>query len=388
MSKQDYYELLGISKGDSADEIKKAYRKLAMKYHPDRNPDDKAAEQKFKDINEAYEVLKDEQKRAAYDQFGHAAFEQGGPGSGGFGGGGFGGGFEGFGGGGFADIFEEMFGGGFGGGQRQSGGGQNRGSDLRFNMTITLEEAFKGKKSDVRVPTSVECGECHGSGAAPGTEPVNCVTCHGHGVVRGRQGPFTVERTCPSCHGQGKVIKEHCKKCSGQGRVAKEKTLNVNIPAGVEEGTRIRLSGEGEAGLRGAPAGDLYIFISIQPHRIFHRHGADIVIRVPVPMTTAALGGSIEVPSVDGGRARINIPPGTQPGQQFRLKGKGMSVLHSKARGDMFVELQVETPVNLTKKQKEMLEGLKNSGAEDKKHSPETGGFFSKVKDLWEDLKD
>ena len=387
MSKQDYYELLGISKGQSGDEIKKAYRKLAMKYHPDRNPDDKAAEQKFKDINEAYDILKDEQKRAAYDQFGHAAFEQGGPG-GGFGGGGFGGGGGGFGGGGFADIFEEMFG-GFGGGNAHGGGGaqqSNRGSDLRFNMTITLEEAYSGKNTEVRVPTSVECDTCHGSGAAPGTEPVSCVTCHGHGVVRGRQGPFTVERTCPSCHGQGNVIKEHCKSCSGNGRVGKEKNLNVNIPAGVEEGTRIRLTGEGEAGLRGAPAGDLYIFISIQPHRIFHRHGSDIVVHVPVPMTTAALGGHIEVPSVDGGRSRINIPAGTQPGQQFRLKGKGMSVLHAKSHGDMFVELQVETPVNLTKKQKEMMEGLKKAGAENKKHSPETGGFFSKVKDLWEDL--
>ncbi|MCK5546069.1 MAG: molecular chaperone DnaJ, partial [Rhodospirillaceae bacterium] len=264
----------------------------------------------------------------------------------------------------------------------------NRGSDLRFNMTITLEEAFAGKNTEVRVPTSVECDSCHGSGAAPGTEPVSCVTCHGHGVIRGRQGPFTVERTCPSCHGQGNVIKEHCKSCSGNGRVGKEKNLNVNIPAGVEEGTRIRLTGEGEAGLRGAPAGDLYIFISIQPHRIFHRHGSDIVIHVPVPMTTAALGGHIEVPSVDGGRSRINIPAGTQPGQQFRLKGKGMSVLHAKSFGDMFVELQVETPVNLTKKQKEIMEGLKKAGAENKKHSPETGGFFSKVKDLWEDLKD
>ena len=389
MSKQDYYDLLEITKGADGDEIKKSYRKLAMQYHPDRNPDDKAAEQKFKDISEAYEILKDDQKRSAYDQFGHAAFEQGGPGGmgGGFGGPGGPGG-PGFAGGGFADIFEEMFGGGFaqrGGPQQQQSG---RGSDLRFNMTITLEDAFGGKNSEVRVPTSVECDTCHGSGAKPGTEPVACATCGGHGVVRSQQGFFTVERTCPSCHGQGKVIKETCSNCSGQGRVAKEKTLNVNIPAGVEEGTRIRLSGEGEAGLRGAPAGDLYIFIAIQPHRMFHRHGADIHMRVPVPMTTAALGGHIEVPTVDGARARINIPAGTQPGQQFRLKSKGMSVLRAKSRGDMFVELQVETPVNLTKKQKEHLESLQAAGAEDKKHSPESGGFFSKVKDLWEDLKE
>ncbi len=384
MAKQDYYELLGTDKGADADTLKKAYRKLAMKYHPDRNPDDKVAEQKFKDLNEAYEVLKDDQKRAAYDQFGHAAFEQGGPGGpGGFGGGGF----EGFAGGGFADIFEEMFG-GFGGGQRGGREQSGRGSDLRFNMDINLEDAFSGKTTDIRVPTSVACETCNGSGAKPGTDPVTCATCQGHGVVRAQQGPFRVERPCPSCHGQGKVIKEPCSDCSGAGRKAKDKTLSVNIPAGVEEGTRIRLSGEGEAGLRGAPAGDLYIFISVRPHRIFQRHGADIYMRVPVPMTTAALGDTIEVPTVEGGRARINVPAGTQPGQQFRLKGKGMSVLRSKSRGDMFVELNVETPVNLTKAQKEHLEKLRKSGADNKKHSPESGGFFAKVKDLWEDLKD
>lgn len=387
MAKQDYYELLGVSKGADGDEIKKAYRKLAMKYHPDRNPDDKTAEQNFKDVNEAYEILKDDEKRAAYDRFGHAAFEQGGPG----GPGGFGGGFEGFG-GGFADIFEEMFGGGgggFGGGRGPGGQEQSgRGSDLRFNMDISLEDAYTGKSTEIRVPSSVACDSCGGSGATKGSEPVNCTTCGGHGRVRSQQGFFTVERTCPSCHGQGKVIKDPCRNCSGTGRVHKEKTLSVNIPAGVEEGTRIRLSGEGEAGLRGAPAGDLYIFLSVKPHRIFQREGANIYVRVPVPMTTAALGGSVEVPAVDGSRARINIPTGTQSGQQFRLRGKGMSVLRSSSRGDMFVELSVETPVNLTKKQKELLEEFRAEGGDENKHCPETGGFFSKVKDLWEDLKD
>ncbi|MBL4615916.1 MAG: molecular chaperone DnaJ [Magnetovibrio sp.] len=385
MAKQDFYELLGVSKGADGDEIKKAYRKLAMKHHPDRNPDDKVAEQKFKDSNEAYEVLKDEEKRAAYDRFGHAAFEQGGPG----GPGGFGGG-EGFG-GGFADIFEEMFGGGGGGGGGRGRGGQeqsNRGSDLRFNMDITLEDAFNGKSSEIRVPSSVSCDSCSGSGATKGSKPVSCATCGGHGRIRSQQGFFTVERTCPSCHGQGQVIKEPCRNCSGSGRVHKEKTLSVNIPAGVEEGTRIRLSGEGEAGLRGAPAGDLYIFLSVKSHRIFQREGANIYVNVPVPMTTAALGGSVEVPAVDGSRARINIPTGTQSGQQFRLRGKGMSVLRSTSRGDMFVELSVETPVNLTNKQKELMEEFRSEGGDKNKHSPQSDGFFSKVKELWEDLKD
>ena len=386
MSKQDYYDLLGVSKSADGDEIKKAYRKLAMKYHPDRNPDDKDAEQNFKNVNEAYEVLKDEEKRAAYDRFGHAAFEQGGPG----GPGGFGGGFEGGFGGGFADIFEEMFGGGgFGGGRGRGGPEQSgRGSDLRFNMDITLEEAYTGKSTEIRVPGSAQCDDCGGTGAKKGTEPTTCSACGGHGRIRAQQGFFTVERTCPTCHGQGKMIKEPCRNCSGSGRVHKEKTLSVNIPAGVEDGTRIRLSGEGEAGLRGAPAGDLYIFLNIRPHKIFQRDGANIYVRVPVPMTTAALGGSLEVPTVGGSRARINIPEGTQSGQQFRLRGKGMSVLRSPAYGDMFVELSVETPVNLTKKQKALLDEFRAEGGDENKHSPESGGFFSKVKELWEDLKD
>ncbi len=380
MSKEDFYTLLGVERDADAGEIKKAYRKLAMKYHPDRNPGDKEAERKFKEINEAYEVLKDEEKRAAFDRFGHAAFEQGGPGAGGFGGGG-----AGF--GGFADIFDEMFGdfGGRGGGGPQGGAG--RGSDLRYNMEITLEEAFEGKKTNIRVPTSVSCDGCKGTGAAGGAAPVSCATCGGHGRVRTQQGFFTVERTCPSCQGTGQVIKEPCTICGGQGRVHKEKNLSVTIPAGVEDGTRIRLGEEGEAGLRGAPAGDLYIFLSIAPHRMFRRDGANIHCRAPIPMTTAALGGTIEVPTVEGKLTRVSIPAGAQSGQQFRLKSKGMKILRSESRGDMFVQVAVETPVSLSKKQKELLKEFEDE-SNHQKHSPESHGFFDKVKDLWEDLKE
>ena len=322
MAKQDYYELLGVAKGASADEIKKAYRKMAMQYHPDRNQGDKEAEHKFKEISEAYEVLKDEQKRAAYDRFGHGAFEGGRGGFGGGAGGGFGG-FD-FGGGGFADIFDEMFG-EFMGGRRGGGGAASgRGQDLRYNMEIGLEEAFKGTQANVRVPTSVQCDGCNGSGAAAGTQPITCPTCQGHGKIRAQQGFFTIERTCPGCHGQGRVIKDACKTCGGAGRLRKEKTLQVNIPAGVEDGTRIRLAGEGEAGLRGAPPGDLYIFLAIAPHPIFQRDGANIHCRVPIPMTTAALGGTVEVPTIEGSRTKVTVPPGTQSGHQFRIKSKGM----------------------------------------------------------------
>ncbi len=376
MTKEDYYTLLGVSRDASAEDIKKAYRKQAMQYHPDRNPGDEEAEHKFKEINQAYEVLKDEDKRAAFDRFGHAAFEQGGPGGGG-------GGFGGFGGGGFADIFEEMFGGQGGGGRAGSG----RGSDLRYNMEISLEEAYEGKKTSIRVPTSTSCDDCSGSGAAGGAPPVACVTCGGHGRVRSQSGFFTVERTCPSCQGTGKVIKEPCRTCAGQGRVHKEKTLSVTVPSGVEDGTRIRLSNEGEAGLRGAPAGDLYIFLTVAPHRLFRRDGANIHCRVPIPMTTAALGGSIEVPTVEGARTRMTIPSGAQSGQQFRLKGRGMRILRSESRGDMFVQITVETPVNLTKKQKELFKEFEGMGSA-KKHSPQSHGFFDKVKELWEDLKE
>jgi molecular chaperone DnaJ len=352
-----------------------------MKYHPDRNPGDKSAEQKFKEINEAHDVLKDEQKRAAYDQYGHAAFEQGGPGAGGP----FGGGFAQ---GGFGDIFEEMFGDFMGAaGGRRGGGGAARGSDLRYNLEVTLEQVYKGAKTQIRVPTSVACSECKGSGAAGGAAPQTCPTCNGHGRVRAQSGFFTVERTCPNCQGVGQVIKDPCRACGGTGRVRKEKTLSVNIPAGVEDGTRIRLAGEGEAGMRGAPAGDLYIFLTVAPHRFFQRDGANVYCRVPIPMITAALGGSVEVPTLGGKRARISIPAGTQSGHQFRLSGKGMPVLRSTAHGDMFVQTVVETPVNLTKKQRELLrEFEQDSSAE--KTSPESAGFFSKVKELWEDLKD
>ncbi|WP_114395173.1 molecular chaperone DnaJ [Oleisolibacter albus] len=378
MSKRDYYEVLGVEKGASADDLKKAYRKLAMQYHPDRNQGDKAAEQKFKEINEAYDVLKDEQKRGAYDRFGHAAFENGrGPGAGAAGGFDFGSGF--------ADIFDEMFGEFMGRGGRGAQA-NNRGADLRYNLEITLEEAFQGTTTQVRVPTSVMCDSCGGSGAEKGSQPITCPTCNGAGKVRAQQGFFTIERTCPGCGGAGRVIKDPCRACGGQGRVRKEKTLQVNIPAGVEDGTRIRLAGEGEAGLRGGSPGDLYIFLAIAPHRFFQRDGANLHCRVPIPMTTAALGGTIEVPTVEGTRAKITVTPGTQSGHQFRLKGKGMTVLRSPARGDMYIQVVVETPVNLTKKQQELLKEFEKAGQEG--HHPESEGFFAKVKELWADLKD
>jgi len=378
MAKQDFYELLGVQRGASAEEMKKAYRKLAMQHHPDRNPGDKAAEAKFKELSEAYEILKDDQKRAAYDRFGHAAFENGGgaPGAGGFG-------FANA--GGFADIFDEMFG-EFMGGPR-GGQGQGRGSDLRYNLEITLEEAFKGKQTNVRVPTLTACEACHGSGAQPGSKPVNCATCKGHGRVRAQQGFFTIERTCPSCQGAGRVIEKPCRSCAGQGRVRKEKTLAVSIPPGVEDGTRIRLAGEGEIGMRGAAAGDLYIFLGLAPHRLFQRDGANIHCNVPIPMATAALGGAIEVPSIDGGRAKVTVPAGTQTGHQFRLRGKGMSVLRSAQRGDMYVHAVIETPMNLTKRQQELLKEFDREG-EQAKTSPESEGFFSRVKEFFEDLRE
>ncbi|MEI8395559.1 MAG: molecular chaperone DnaJ [Rhodospirillaceae bacterium] len=383
MAKQDYYELLGCSKTASADELKKAYRKLAMQYHPDRNPGNKDAEHKFKEINEAYDVLRDEQKRAAYDRYGHAAFENGGGGRAGGGPGGFDFNF----GGGFADIFDEMFGDFMG--NRRGGGGNSgaRGADLRYNMEITLEDAFKGSHTTVRVPTSIACEGCKGTGAEGAQQPVSCPTCSGHGKIRAQQGFFTIERTCPSCHGAGRVIKDPCRQCSGTGRVRREKTLQVNIPPGVEDGTRLRLSNEGEAGLRGASPGDLYIFLALAPHRFFQREGSNIHCRVPIPMTTAALGGMIEVPTIDGGRAKVTVPPGTQTGQQFRLKGRGMSVLNSIARGDMFILAMVETPVNLTKKQQDLLREFEKAGA-GATTNPESEGFFAKVRELWEDLKD
>lgn len=377
MDKIDYYELLECSRDADGDTIKRAYRKLAMQHHPDRNQGDAEAEQKFKEINEAYDVLKDPEKRAAYDRYGHAAFEQGG--------GGRGAGDFGF--GGFADIFDEMFGEFTG---RRGGGGANaatRGADLRYNMQITLEEAFHGRQTTIKVPSSAPCEECEGSGAEKGSKPITCNTCHGRGKVRASQGFFTIERACPTCQGAGRVIEKPCRSCSGAGRVRREKTLSVNIPAGVEEGTRIRLSGEGEAGLRGGPSGDLYIFLSVAPHRLFQRDGANIYCRVPISITTAALGGSFEVPCVDGTKARVSVPAGTQSGHQFRLKAKGMSVMRSAARGDMYIQAAVETPMNLTKKQKELLAEFDKAGKREETN-PETEGFFAKVRELWSDLRE
>lgn len=376
-SKQDYYDLLGVGRDADPETIKKAYRKLAMQLHPDRNPGDAECEHKFKEINEAYDVLKDEEKRAAYDRFGHAAFENGG----GRGASDFGFNFS----SGFADIFDEMFGEFTGG--RRGGNAASRGADLRYNLEVSLEEAFQGKQATIRVPNSVACEECTGSGAAKGSKPVACPTCHGRGKVRAQQGFFTIERSCPACHGVGRIIENPCRSCQGQGRVRREKTLSVNIPAGVEDGTRIRLSGEGEAGLRNGPPGDLYIFLSITPHRFFQRDGANIYCRVPISMVTAALGGTFEVPCVDGTRAKVNVPAGTQSGHQFRLKGKGMSVMRSNQRGEMYIQAAVETPVNLTKKQRELLSEFDKAGKRDET-SPETEGFFAKVKELWDDLRD
>ncbi|MBI3453352.1 MAG: molecular chaperone DnaJ [Rhodospirillales bacterium] len=380
MAKPDYYETLGVAREASAEDLKKAYRKLAMQFHPDRNAGDKKAEQRFKELSEAYDILKDDQKRAAYNRFGHAAFEGGANGRGGsrqdFG----------FGAGGFADIFDEMFG-EFMGGRRGQGQGPSRGADLRYNLEITLEDAFVGKQASVRVGTAMLCDSCSGTGAEAGSRPVTCGTCRGHGKVRAQQGFFTIERTCPSCHGQGQVVERPCRACSGQGRVRRERTLNVSIPPGVEDGTRIRLAGEGEAGLRAAPPGDLYIFLTVSPHRFFQRDGEDIHCRVPIPMTTAALGGAIEVPTIDGSRAKVTIPAGTQTGQQFRLRSKGMTVLRAHHRGDMFIEAVVETPRNLTKRQQEILREFEKD-ANPRDTSPESAGFFAKVKELWDDLRD
>jgi len=381
MAKADYYDILGVSRDASDADLKKAYRKLAMQYHPDRNPDDKEAEAKFKELNEAYDVLKDKDKRAAYDQFGHAAFEGGmGGGPGGPGAGGFGFDF----GGSFSDIFDDLFGDGFG--RRGGGGGARRssaqrGADLRYDYQVSLEEAYTGKKAQVTLDTSVACDACSGSGAAPGSKPVECQTCHGLGKVRSQQGFFTVERTCPTCRGAGQTISDPCTSCHGTGQVQKEKTLSVNIPPGVENGTRIRLSGEGEAGVRGGPPGDLYLFLSVRPHRIFQREGNDLHVSVPIPMTKAALGGQIEVPTVDGKRARITVPEGTQSGRQFRLRGKGMPKLQRGGHGDMFVHVEVETPVNLTADQRRLLKEFEDAS---KDSSPKSEGFFSRAKQFWE----
>ncbi|MBO6917079.1 MAG: molecular chaperone DnaJ [Rhizobiaceae bacterium] len=380
MAKADFYELLGVSKGADEKELKSAFRKLAMKYHPDKNPDDAEAEKKFKEINEAYETLKDPQKRSAYDRFGHAAFEQGGPGGGaGFGGGGAGG---------FHDIFEDIFGDMMGGGQRQrrSSGGRERGADLRYNMEISLEEAFEGKTAQIRVPTSVSCDECSGSGAKPGSSPTTCSTCGGIGRVRAAQGFFSVERTCPTCHGNGQIISDPCNKCSGQGRVSEEKSLSVNIPAGIEDGTRIRVAGEGEAGQRGGPTGDLYIFLSVRPHEFFQREGADLYCMVPISMTKAALGGKFEVTTLDGSKSRVTVPEGTQSGKELRMRGKGMPVMRSSQKGDLYIRIAVETPQHLSRRQKELLEEFQEISSNE--NNPESSGFFSKMKGFFDTLSD
>ncbi|MDD9912203.1 MAG: molecular chaperone DnaJ [Alphaproteobacteria bacterium] len=376
MSK-DFYETLGVSKSADAAELKKAFRKQAMKYHPDKNPDDASAEAKFKEVNTAYDVLSDPQKRAAYDQMGHAAFEQGGMG-GGRGPGGSG--FEGFGGGNFEDIFSDLFGDVFGGGGR-GGDTSTRGSDLRYNLNISLEDAYAGKTVNVSIPTQTACDACDGSGAAAGSKPETCPTCGGVGQVRISQGFFNMARTCPTCHGQGQIIKEKCKKCGGQGRTRTTQNISVNIPKGVDDGIRIRLSGKGEAGVQGGPAGDLYIFVSIKKHSLFERNQQDLHLTVPISMLDATLGTDIEVPTPDGKRARLKVPEGTQPEQVFRLRGKGMPRLNQNGFGDLLVTVQIEVPTKLTKDQKELAEKLKDSLSS--KNAPESESFFKKAKKFW-----
>jgi molecular chaperone DnaJ len=370
MAKTDYYALLEVTREASAEDLKKAYRKLAMKYHPDRNPGDKAAEARFKDVSEAYEVLKDDQKRAAYDRFGHAAFEQGGGASG----------FDFSGAGGLGDIFDQMF------GDFSGRGGRSRtrsGADIQVQVEVDLTDAFAGTKTPVRVPTRVACEACKGSGTADGTRAADsCTTCNGAGKVRAQQGFFLIERTCPTCGGAGRVIRNPCRVCHGAGTVQRERSLQVTIPAGVEDGTRIRLQGEGEAGGQGAANGDLYVHVAIRQHPLFHREGAHVFCEVPLRMSQAALGDDIEVPAIDGTRQKVKIPPGTQAGAQFRLRGRGFSVLRSAARGDMVVQAKVETPQHLTRRQRELLEEFESEARAHAKGSPEHEGFFAKMKEF------
>ena len=375
MSKRDYYDVLGVPKGSEKDAIKKAYRTKAKELHPDRNSDNPNAEAQFKEVNEAYEVLKDAEKKAAYDRYGHAAFESGGVGTG-------------FGGSGdfssaFSDVFDDLFGdfmGGGRGGRKQ----QSRGSDLRYNLSISLEDAFAGLQKTINVPSSVACGSCNGTGAAGGSSPTTCPTCSGLGKVRATQGFFTVERGCPTCSGAGQIIKNPCSSCRGQGTQKKDRALSVNVPPGVETGTRIRLAGEGETGPRGGISGDLYIFIEVSKHKIFERDGLNLFCRVPVSMAKASLGGEVEVPTIDGGRSRVRIPAGSQSGRQMRLKGKGMPAIKTVQKGDMFIEMAVETPVNLTARQKELLQEFEELSED---NNPETNSFFSSVKTFWESMK-
>jgi molecular chaperone DnaJ len=372
MAKRDFYEVLGVTRTATEVEMKIAFRKAAMECHPDRNPGDKAAEARFKELNEAYQTLSDAQKRGAYDRFGHAAFEQAG-GAGGFSAEGFGS---------MADIFEDLFGDVMGrrGGGRTGGSGRERGSDLRYNMEITLEEAYTGKAATLKLPTSATCDACGGSGAKKGSKPKTCKTCAGHGRVRAQQGFFAIERTCPACQGRGEIIEHPCPTCSGSGRKTLERTLSVNVPAGVEDGTRIRLAGEGEAGLRGGPSGDLYIFLSVKPHGFFQRDGADLYFRVPISMVRAAIGGDITVHALDGSECKLKIPEGAQSGRQLKVKGKGMPVLRGRDMGDLHVQLSVETPQNLTKRQRELLTEFEQESSH---HThPEATGFFARMKEL------
>ena len=376
----DYYELLEVERSADDATLKSSYRRLAMQWHPDKNPGDAEAEARFKSISQAYDCLKDPQKRAAYDQFGHAAFENGGPG-------GFGGGQGGFGGGGagfsdLGDIFESFFGGAFGGGRQQA----RRGADLRYDMEIGLDEAFHGKDAQIEIEVSQGCEPCSGSGAEPGTGARRCNLCGGHGKVRAQQGFFTVERTCPTCHGRGEVIENPCHSCRGEGRVDKPLTLDVSIPPGVDTGTRIRLTGKGEAGPFGSPPGDLYIFIHLRRHPVFERDGTTLITRVPITFTTAALGGEIEIPGLDGSRHGISIPAGIQSGKQLRKRGAGMPVLQGRGTGDMVIEVVVETPSKLTARQKELLRELQATETGDE--TPDSKGFFDRIKDAWTDLTD
>lgn len=373
--KIDFYELLEVERTADGAALKAAYRKMAMKYHPDRNPGCEESESKFKAVNEAYDCLKDDQKRAAYDRFGHAAFEQGGMGGGGRGGAGFSD---------FSDIFETIFGDGFGGG---GGRQQNRrGADLRYDLEISLEDAFHGRDTTIEIEVSTNCEPCGGTGAEPGTSAETCPTCSGHGKVRAQQGFFVIERACPSCHGAGQRIKSPCRSCRGEGRVDKRRSLDVKVPAGVDEGTRIRLSGQGEAGPRGGAAGDLYIFLHVKRHGLFEREGTNLFCRVPISFTLAALGGEITVPGLDSEDHDIRIPAGIQSGKQLRQRGAGMPVLNGRGRGDLVIQIEVETPTKLSARQRELLEEFR--ATETGEECPESTGFFSKLKNVWSDLTD
>jgi molecular chaperone DnaJ len=375
MAKRDFYEVLGVERGASEAELKKAYRRLAMKYHPDRNPDDKASEEKFKEANEAYEVLSDAAKRSAYDQYGHAGVD---PQMGGGGGPG-GANFSDI----FGDVFSDFFGGGGGrGGQR---GGAQRGSDLRYTLELDLEEAVRGTTVTIRVPTLVNCKPCDGSGAKKGTTPVTCTTCGGIGQVRMQQGFFSVQQTCPRCHGSGKMITDPCGSCHGHGRVEEHKTLSVKVPAGVDTGDRIRLSGEGESGAMGGPSGDLYVVVNVREHAIFQRDGKHLYCEVPISFADAALGGELEVPTLDG-RVKLKIPEGTQTGKMFRLRGKGVAPVRGGGAGDLMCKVAVETPVNLNRRQRELLDEFRKTLEGDSSHSPKANGWFEGVKRFFGDL--